>query len=344
MIGLPRASIAFSILISAPMPASAPAWVCSRGNSFAKIASRTGPLSCSSTEPKKRRKPESRMPSRWALKLAYMTQIRLSWPRFSSTARLLRSHQARCSSSKTIMLPFGVMFGPCGPLVATRHGWPSSQAFRIRVLMVSESMESPQDSIAIAFGWGGWQLHSKSVLPGVDAEANDGLLPQCLGGLQPMQAFDKHKACAVRPHQNWRLLAVGEHTVRYLLDAFGIKRSPPLDGHVNGVDREGLSFHHDTGKGSTSSDGHPLLSGLFLHRCCSYMCGNAWEIVCNVRAACGGHSASPRKGRSTAPDQGWARPCQRRIRLVALDRPGRMDRRPPVVPRLGSWPEGHRFP
>src|SRR4249920_652921 len=182
--------------------------------------------------------------------------------------------------------------------------------------MVSESMESPEDSIAIGFGWGGWQLHSKSVLPGVDAEANDGPFPQCLGGLQPMQAFDKHKARAVRPHQNWGLLAVREHAVRYLLDAFGIKRSPPPDWHVDRVDREGLAFHHDAGKGSTSSDGYPLLSGLFLRRCCSYISGSAREIVCNVRTARGGHPASPRKGRGAAPDQGWARPCQGRIRLV----------------------------
>jgi Putative polyhydroxyalkanoic acid system protein (PHA_gran_rgn) len=83
------------------------------------------------------------------------------------------------------------------------------------------------------------------VLPRVDAEANDGLFPQGLGSLQPMQAFDKHKACAVRPHQDWRLLAVGEHTVRYLLDAFGIKRGPSPDWHVDGVDRESLAFHHD---------------------------------------------------------------------------------------------------
>ena len=114
-------------------------------------------------------------------------------------------------------------------------------------------------TIVIGFGWGGWQLHSKSVLPGVDAEANDGLLPQCLGGLQPMQAFDKHKACAVRPHQNWRLLAVGEHTVRYLLDAFGIKRRPPSDWHVNGVDREGLAFHHDAERVAQVPNGYPFL-------------------------------------------------------------------------------------
>ena len=145
-----------------------------------------------------------------------------------------------------------------------------------------------------------------SVLAGIDAEANDGPFPQCLGGLQPMQPFDKHKACAVRAHQDWRLLTVREHTVRYLLDAFGIKRSTPPDWHVDGVDREGLAFHHDAGKGSTSSDGDPLLSGLFLRRCRSYISGSAREIVCNVGTACGCHSASPWKGRGAAPDQGRA--------------------------------------
>ena len=58
MIGLPRTSMAFSMRISTPMPASAPAWVCSRGSSLAKIASRMGPLSCSTAVPKKRRNPE----------------------------------------------------------------------------------------------------------------------------------------------------------------------------------------------------------------------------------------------------------------------------------------------
>ena len=99
MIGLPLISIAFSILISTPMPASAPTWVCSRGNSMLKIFSRVGPLSCSSTLPKKRRKPDSSTPLRCALKLAYITHTRASKPRFSSTARLERSHQARWAAS-----------------------------------------------------------------------------------------------------------------------------------------------------------------------------------------------------------------------------------------------------
>ena len=49
--GLPRTSPERSILISTPMPLSAPSWVCSRGLSLAKIASRIGPLSCSSAVP-----------------------------------------------------------------------------------------------------------------------------------------------------------------------------------------------------------------------------------------------------------------------------------------------------
>src|SRR5262245_51850604 len=158
-----------------------------------------------------------------------------------------------------------------------------------------------------------------------------------------MQAFDKHKACAVRPHQDWRLLAVGEHTVRYLLDAFGIKRSSPPDWHVDGVDREGLAFHHDAVKGSTSSDSPPWLSGLFLRRRRPYMSRSAREIVCDVRAAGGGHSASSWKRRGAAPYQRWPWPRQGRIRLAACDRPGRLDRRPAVIPRLGAGPDGHRF-
>ena len=97
--GLPRASIAFSIFTNAPMPVSAPACVCSRGTSSEKIFWCTGPLSINSTWPKKRMKPDSSTPSRCALKFAYMMQTRRSWPRFSSTPFLERSHQASVWSS-----------------------------------------------------------------------------------------------------------------------------------------------------------------------------------------------------------------------------------------------------
>ena len=49
--GLPRTSAARAILISTPMPLSAPSCSCSRLESFWKIVSRTGPLSCSSAVP-----------------------------------------------------------------------------------------------------------------------------------------------------------------------------------------------------------------------------------------------------------------------------------------------------
>jgi hypothetical protein len=49
--GLPRISTARSIFTRAPMPVSAPTWVCSRGSSKLKILSWIGPLSCSSTVP-----------------------------------------------------------------------------------------------------------------------------------------------------------------------------------------------------------------------------------------------------------------------------------------------------
>jgi hypothetical protein len=71
-----------------------------------------------------------------------------------------------------------------------------------------------------------------------------------------MQALDEHEACAVGPHQDWRLLAIGEHALRYFLYALWIKRGPPLDRHVDIVDREVLAFHHGTAK-------HSMLRGVY---------------------------------------------------------------------------------
>lgn len=56
----------------------------------------------------------------------------------------------------------------------------------------------------------------------VHAEADDGLFAQCLGSLQAVQALDQHEARAVRAHQNWCLLAIGEHALRNLLYTFRI--------------------------------------------------------------------------------------------------------------------------
>src|SRR5260221_9745875 len=84
----------------------------------------------------------------------------------------------------------------------------------------------------------------RSGLPRVDAEADDGLLAQRLCSLQPMQALNQHETGAVRPHQDRRLLTVREHALRDLLDAFWVECGPPLDRHVDRVDREILAFHH----------------------------------------------------------------------------------------------------
>lgn len=88
------------------------------------------------------------------------------------------------------------------------------------------------------------------MLPCLDPEADDGLLAQSLGGFQPVQALDQHEARAVRSHQDGRLLAVREHALRNVLDAFGIERGPPLDGHVNSVNRKILALHHDAAEPS----------------------------------------------------------------------------------------------
>ena len=54
------------------------------GVSLAKIASWIGPISCSSAVPQNRRKPNSSILSRCALKFEYITTTRRSCPRFSS--------------------------------------------------------------------------------------------------------------------------------------------------------------------------------------------------------------------------------------------------------------------
>src|SRR5450759_946869 len=82
------------------------------------------------------------------------------------------------------------------------------------------------------------------MLPGIDAETDDGRLAQRLGGLQPVQPFDQHEARAVRPHQDWRLLAVREHALRDLVDARLHGRRAPLGRHVDIGDREVLALHH----------------------------------------------------------------------------------------------------
>jgi len=89
-----------------------------------------------------------------------------------------------------------------------------------------------------------------SMLPCIYSKANDGLLAQCLGGLQPVQALDQHEARAVRTHQDGRLLAVREHALRDFLDALWIERGPPLYRHVDGIDREVLALHHNAAKPS----------------------------------------------------------------------------------------------
>jgi hypothetical protein len=83
------------------------------------------------------------------------------------------------------------------------------------------------------------------MLPRVDAEADDGLLAQRLGGFQPVQSFDQNKARAIGTHKDGRLLAIREHALRDFLYAFWIKGGPPFGGHVDGVNREIFALHHD---------------------------------------------------------------------------------------------------
>jgi len=106
------------------------------------------------------------------------------------------------------------------------------------------------------------------MLPRVDAEADDRLFAQRLGGFQPVQTFDQNEARAISTHQDGRLLAIREHALRNFLDAFWIERGPPLGGHVNSVNREILALHHDAAKPSMLCGAEGLrVGGPFLCAC-----------------------------------------------------------------------------
>ena len=46
---------------------------------------------------------------------------------------------------------------------------------------------------------------SRSVLPRIDKEADDGLFAERLGGFEAMQTLNEYEARAVRPYQDRRL-------------------------------------------------------------------------------------------------------------------------------------------
>ena len=126
------------------------------------------------------------------------------------------------------------------------------------------------------------------------------------------------------------LLAVREHTVRYLLDAFGIKAYPPLDWHVDGVDHESLAFHHDAGKGARVQTVSPVVLGAFpasmpfLH----VRKRSGDRLQCRSRSLWLFRIASERTKRCAGSRMASAVP--RANSPGTLDRPGRLDRRPPA--------------
>ena len=73
----------------------------------------------------------------------------------------------------------------------------------------------------------------RSVLPRGHEEADDGFLAERLGCFKSVQALDQHKARAVRPHQDRRLLAAIEHAGRDLVHALLFERGASFDRHVD---------------------------------------------------------------------------------------------------------------
>jgi ADP-ribose pyrophosphatase YjhB (NUDIX family) len=87
-------------------------------------------------------------------------------------------------------------------------------------------------------------VHGLSMLPRGHAEADDGFLAERLGCFKSVQALDQHKARAVRPHQDRRLLAVIEHAGRDLVHALLFERGASFDRHVDVGNCKGLALHH----------------------------------------------------------------------------------------------------
>src|SRR5208282_4794868 len=87
------------------------------------------------------------------------------------------------------------------------------------------------------------ERNAPSVLARVDAKADDGLLAERLGGLQPVQPLDQHEARAVRPYQDRGLLAVLEHAGGDFVHALLLERGPAFDRHVDVGDGKNLALH-----------------------------------------------------------------------------------------------------
>src|SRR5208282_2860268 len=83
-----------------------------------------------------------------------------------------------------------------------------------------------------------------SMLPRVDAEANNGPLAKRPGRFKAMQSFDQYEALAVGSHQNWGVLAAIEHAGGNFIDTRLLERRAPFDRHINVGDCKGLTLHH----------------------------------------------------------------------------------------------------
>ena len=99
------------------------------------------------------------------------------------------------------------------------------------------------------------------MLARLDAEADDRLLAERLGSFQPVQALDQNEARAIGTYKDGCLLAIREHALGDLLNAFWIEGSPPFDGHVNGVDRKIFALHHNAAKPSMLCAMYELYDG-----------------------------------------------------------------------------------
>jgi hypothetical protein len=71
-----------------------------------------------------------------------------------------------------------------------------------------------------------------SVFPCGNQKAHDSFFAERLGGLQPVQTLNQHKARAVRPHQDRRPLAIVEHAGRDFVHALLFEGGAPFYRHV----------------------------------------------------------------------------------------------------------------
>jgi hypothetical protein len=84
----------------------------------------------------------------------------------------------------------------------------------------------------------------KSMVPGMNQEANDGGFPKGLACLQSMQTFDEDQSFSVPANEYRSRLPELQHALGDVLNRFRIERLTSLYRYVDLIDRKGLILQH----------------------------------------------------------------------------------------------------